>query len=86
MQRAKASAVDTVIVAGEPILEQGRFTRVDKDAALAELAASLAREDTPEEAHRRAFARSLFPHVERFYEGYLDSERREPWYRSSSRR
>ena len=38
VHRAKTSGVKTVIVGGEPILHDGRFTRVDKAVALDELA------------------------------------------------
>ena len=37
IQRAKSDGVDLVIVAGEVVYEGGRFTRVDRDAALREL-------------------------------------------------
>ena len=37
IQRAKSYGVDLVMVAGEVVYEGGRFTRVDRDAALREL-------------------------------------------------
>ena len=37
IQRAKSDGVDLVMVAGEVVYEDGRFTRVDRDAALKEL-------------------------------------------------
>ncbi len=40
-RRAKSDGVDLVMVAGEVVYEGGRFTRVDRDAALRELHASL---------------------------------------------
>jgi cytosine/adenosine deaminase-related metal-dependent hydrolase len=86
VHRAKSGAVDTVIVAGEPILREGRFTRVDKAALLEELAASLRVPPTDEEERRRRLAKEVFPHVKRFYEGYLAGEVREPFYQPSSRR
>ena len=43
VHRARTSGVKSVIVGGEEILRDGHFTRVDKAAALEELAASLAR-------------------------------------------
>jgi len=84
VQRAKSSAVSMVMVAGEVVVESGQFTRVDRQAVMTELASSLARNDTPEEADRRAFAKALFPHVRQFYAGYLDAETRTPYYRPSS--
>src|SRR5438552_5363147 len=66
VHRARAAAVDTVMVAGEVVLEGGRFTRVDKAAVLEELAASLRAPLLPEEERRRRLSREIFPHVQRF--------------------
>jgi cytosine/adenosine deaminase-related metal-dependent hydrolase len=85
VHRARASAVDTVLVAGEVLLRRGRFTRVDKDAVLDELAASLRAPLTEEEESRRRLSRAVFPHVKRFYDGWLDPGSRDPFYRPSSR-
>ena len=41
VQRAKTDGVDLVMLAGEVVYEAGRFTRVDRDAALRELHESL---------------------------------------------
>jgi 5-methylthioadenosine/S-adenosylhomocysteine deaminase len=83
--RARASAVDTVMVAGEVVLRGGRVTRVDKTAALEELAAALRQPRTPEDEHRRRLSKALFPHVRGFYAGWLDPESLDPFYRQSSR-
>ena len=85
VHRAKSSGVKTVLVAGEPILRDGRFTRVDKAAALAELAASLARTANDDEIRRIALSRDVLPHVQNFYDGYLDAEQRDPFYAFNSR-
>src|SRR5215472_17505725 len=85
VHRAKSSGVALVMVAGEVVLRDGRFTRVDKDAALAELAAALRAPLTAEEEGRRRLAREVFPVVKRFYDGWLDESAREPFYRPSSR-
>jgi 5-methylthioadenosine/S-adenosylhomocysteine deaminase len=71
LHRAKTSCVDTVIVGGEPVYRDGRFTRVDKEAVLEELAASLSSPRTPVEEQRRQIARDVYGHVEAFYRGYL---------------
>jgi 5-methylthioadenosine/S-adenosylhomocysteine deaminase len=84
VHRAKSSGVALVMVAGEVILRDGRFTRIDKEAVLAELAASLRAPLTPDEASRR-LSREVFPVVKRFYEGSLDEATRVPFYRPSSR-
>jgi cytosine/adenosine deaminase-related metal-dependent hydrolase len=85
VHRAKREGVALVMVAGEVVLRDGRFTRIDKDRAIEELAASLRVPLTPEEEARRALARAVFPVVKRFYDGWLDEGAREPFYRPSSR-
>jgi len=85
VQRAKASAVKSVMVGGEVIYRDGRFTRVDRDAILAEIHTRFAAAPNAVEAQRRDFARALFPHVRRFYDGYLDGLGDDPHYRSSGR-
>ena len=85
LQRAKSDGVDLVMVAGEVVYESGRFTRVDRDAALRELHASLQRALSDEEVERRELSKALLPHVRRFYAGYFDPETHLPFYRPSSR-
>ncbi len=85
VHRAKSKGVDTVIVAGEPIYRDRRFTRVNKDDALAEIAAALSKPRSAEEQRRRKLARDVLPHVEHFYRDYLAGEVRRPFYRPSSR-
>ena len=84
MQRAKSEAVDLVMVAGEVVYEGGRFTRVDRDAALGELHASLQHALADDEIERRQLSKGLLPHVRRFYAGYFDPEAHLPYYRQSS--
>jgi cytosine/adenosine deaminase-related metal-dependent hydrolase len=84
VHRARAAAVDTVLVAGEAVLRGGRVTRIDKAAALEELAATLGRPPAPEEEHRRRLSRVLLPHVRRFYDGWLDPGSFDPFYRQNS--
>jgi len=85
VQRAKASGVAMVMVAGEVVLRDGRFTRIDRETALEELAASLRVDLKPEEERRRRLSREVFPVMKRFYEGWLDEGARQPFYRPSSR-
>ena len=85
IHRAKTSGVKTVLVAGEPVLRDGRFTRVDKTATLAELAASMARPESEDESRRTALSRDVLPYVRSFYDGYLDTETRDPFYAFNSR-
>ena len=81
----RAAAIHTVVVAGEVVLREGRVARVDKAAVLEELSAALRRPLTPDEEHRRRLSRALFPHVRRFYDGWLDPGSLDPFYRQSSR-
>jgi cytosine/adenosine deaminase-related metal-dependent hydrolase len=85
VQRAKTSGVAMVMVAGEVVLRDGRFTRIDREAALEELAASLRVDLKPEEERRRRLSREVFPMLQRFYDGWLDEEARQPFYQPSSR-
>jgi cytosine/adenosine deaminase-related metal-dependent hydrolase len=85
IQRAKSGGVDLVMVAGEVVYEGGRFTRVDRDAALRELQASLQHALGDDEIERRALSKALLPHVRGFYAGYFDPEAHVPYYRPSSR-
>jgi cytosine/adenosine deaminase-related metal-dependent hydrolase len=87
VQRARAHGVETVLIAGEVVMRDRRFTRIDKDAAEEELARGLREPLAPHERKRREFARRLFPHVKQFYvdEGYLDQIEHDPFYRMSSK-
>jgi cytosine/adenosine deaminase-related metal-dependent hydrolase len=86
VHRAKTSGVETVLVAGEPILRDGQFTRVNKAEMLEALAETLRVPLQAAERSRRTLAPAVFPHVGRFYEGWLDDCARDPFYRPSSRR
>ena len=85
VHRGKVSGVETVLVAGAPVLRDGQIVRVAKAAVLEELATALRQPLSLEEAHRQQLARDVFPHVQRFYDGWLDEQAREPFYRPSSR-
>lgn len=75
VQRAKARAVHSVMVGGEWVYRERRFTRVDRDAVLAGLHEALARPRSPAEQERIALSQAVMPHVRRFYDGYLDESR-----------
>jgi 5-methylthioadenosine/S-adenosylhomocysteine deaminase len=85
VHRGKVSGVETVLVAGAPVLQDGQIVRVAKAAVLEELATALRQPLSLEEAQRRQLARDIFPHVQRFYDGWLDEQAREPFYRTSAR-
>jgi 5-methylthioadenosine/S-adenosylhomocysteine deaminase len=84
IQRAKMQGVQTVLVAGEIVYQDGKFTRLDRDAALAQLADILRRPLTGEEMERRRLAKAVFPYVKSFYDGYYDPNTSEPYYRQNS--
>jgi len=86
VHRGRAAGVDTVVVAGDVVFRDGRFTRVDRDAALAELSAALRAPLRPEEERRRRLSDAIVPHVRRFYDGWLDAVPRDPFYAPSARR
>jgi cytosine/adenosine deaminase-related metal-dependent hydrolase len=73
VQRAKTGAVKGVMVEGEWIYRDGRFTKIDRDAVLAEIAERLSQPKTQAEIERIALAQAAMPHVRRFYDGYLDA-------------
>jgi cytosine/adenosine deaminase-related metal-dependent hydrolase len=85
VHRGKSSGVETVLVAGEPVLRNGAFTRVNKADVLEEIAAFMRTPLRPEEERRRQLSRQVFPYVKDFYNGWLDERAREPFYRPSSR-
>ena len=75
------------MVGGELVCENGRFTRIDRDATLEKLVQALSKPRTEAENHRRWLRREVFPQVKNFYRHYLDEEpAREPFYGNSSRR
>ncbi|WP_428484216.1 amidohydrolase family protein [Rhodopila sp.] len=83
--RAKTGGVRGVICDGEVIYVDGRFTRVDRDAALTSLHDELQRALTQDEVDRRGLSKALLPHVKAFYADYINPERHEPFYKPSSR-
>lgn len=83
--RAKTEGVRSVICAGEVIYADGRFTRVDRDAALAALHEELTKALTDDEVERRGLSKALLPHVRAFYARYIDPDLHQPFYRPSSR-
>jgi cytosine/adenosine deaminase-related metal-dependent hydrolase len=86
VHRAKTEAVRTVMVAGAVVYQDGVFANVDREAALAEIAARLARPLTTEEQARVRLSRAVFPHVKAFYDGWLDGAAGEPFTRPNARR
>ncbi len=81
VHRARSRDVETVMIAGEVVMRDRTFTRVDKDVVLRELAASLRAPLRPDEVRRRELTRELLPHVRRFYADWrpdVGEDRRRP--------
>ena len=70
---------------GEVIYADGRFTRVDRDAALRALHDDLQKALSDDEVERRNLSKALLPHVRAFYASYFDPAQHAPFYRPSSR-
>jgi hypothetical protein len=68
------------------IYDEGRFLRLDRDAALRALHQDLQRALADDEVERRRELKALLPHLRAFYAAYFDAETHQPIYRSSSRR
>jgi len=85
MQRAKTEGVRQVICNGEVIYADGRFARVDRDAALKTLHEELQAALSDDEVERRRLSKALLPHAKAFYADYIDPARHQPFYRQSSR-
>ena len=85
VQRAKAEGVRAVLVGGELVYQNGRFTRIDRNAVLHQISDMLKRDLSDEELERRRLAKAVLPHMRTFYEGYTQPEQHEPFYRQNSR-
>ena len=70
IQRTKPKAVETVLVAGEVVYNEGKFIKVNRDGILSEIAEGLSYPLSKEEMKRQELARSVFPHVKKFYEDH----------------
>lgn len=86
VQRAKTQHVDAVYVGGELVVDQGRFTKVDRDETLERIAQALSKPRSESELHRRWLRQQVWPHVKDFYRHYLSDEGvRVPFYGNSAR-
>lgn len=70
LRRARSRMIDTVIVDGEIILRDGKFTRVDKAAVLAELSRSLSAPLDEATRARMRLAEAIGPEVREYYRAY----------------
>jgi cytosine/adenosine deaminase-related metal-dependent hydrolase len=84
IQRAKQQSVTMTMCDGEVIYQDGRFTKVDRTAALKALHDDLAKALSDDEVERRNLSKALLPHARKFYADYIDTTRHVPFYRPSS--
>jgi cytosine/adenosine deaminase-related metal-dependent hydrolase len=85
VQRARNESLSYVMVGGEVILDHGRFTRVDRAAALAELAAQMKAPATETEQRNRRLGLGLLDHARDVYSDYLRAARGQPFYNLNGR-
>ena len=74
LYRGKARQVDTVIIDGEVILREGRFTKIDKSEILRQLKERFARPLEESVVEARQMVSQLLPYVERFYQNWHPDE------------
>jgi cytosine/adenosine deaminase-related metal-dependent hydrolase len=85
IQRAKVEGVRAVLVAGDVVYQDGRFTRVDRDAVLRQISDMLKEPLNEDEQDRRRLSKAVLPHMRAFYDGYYQPDSHVPFYRQSSR-
>ena len=85
LYRGKSRQVDTVIIDGEAVLREGRFTKVDKQEVLQELKDRFSRPVESSVVEGRQLAQRLIPYVERFYQEWHPGDG-PPHYFYNSRR
>jgi cytosine/adenosine deaminase-related metal-dependent hydrolase len=85
IQRAKTEGVKTVIASGEILYHDGKFTRLNRDDCLRQLADMLRRPLEAEELDRRRLSKAVLPYVKAFYDGYYDARVHVPYYQQSSK-
>ena len=70
LYRGKARQVDTVIIDGEVVLRDGRFTKVDKQEVIRELKEWFSRPVETSALEAQRMTQRLVPYVERFYQDW----------------
>ena len=85
LHRSRLSGIEIVMIGGEIILQDGKFSKIDKEAALAELADCLSLPQTTEEFERCELFNQLTPYVKKFYESWLNGSKDDPFYHQNGR-
>ena len=84
LARGKARHVDTVIIDGEGVLRDGKFTRINKEEVARELKDRFSQLVEAAVLETRQMVQRLVPYVKRFYESWELGDG-PPHYRSNSR-
>jgi len=85
LQRAKTDAVDATVINGVTVYENGRFTQVDREAILQEIAAVFAKPRTGAETEMIEVSRQMQAFVKDYYDKYFDGALHQPFYGQSSK-
>ena len=85
LYRGKARQVDTVIIDGEVVLRDGRFTKVDKQEVIGELKERFSRPVETSVLEAQRITQRLIPYGERFYQDWHPGDG-PPHYLFNSRR
>ncbi len=85
IQRAKTDAVDATVIGGVTVYQDGKFTFVDRQVILKEIADVLAKPRTGEENARIGIAREMQKFVKSFFAEYYDQAQHVPYYKQSSK-
>jgi 5-methylthioadenosine/S-adenosylhomocysteine deaminase len=84
IHRGKTEHVQATMIEGRVVYRDGRFSFIDRDAALSALHQDLDRPLTAGEAALGQLSRSLLPHLKEFYRDW-PLPVGEPWYRLNGR-
>ena len=74
VHRAKTGAVRRVMIGGDIVYADGRFTHIDRDAVLSQIAERLDEPLTDDERSMKALARDMLPHVRAFYDEHYNHD------------
>lgn len=83
---ARPRHVETVMIAGRVVLEQGQFRGIDEAGVEEQLASIAARGFDPGQKDFAALMDDLKPHIARYYEMWPDEPRFDSFYRVNRRR
>jgi cytosine/adenosine deaminase-related metal-dependent hydrolase len=87
LHRARPAHIESVVIGGELVYHEGRFTRIDREGVLAELQEQLRAPLSAREEAGRELSRRLLPFIRSYYTGWLDDEvRASPSARMTDRR